>query len=164
MTIQYRPSVHTATGGGAGVDEVTNADGSLTISPIIGNVIASLNVGNANTWTADQTFNDNVKVTLGTGGDADIYYDGTDLIIDCRVVGTGNFILKGDFMPQADSTWDFGTDTVRFADVFGDGIRGLDYYTESNQQGVSSSFTDTGGNIVTVTDGIVTDIAAGHMM
>jgi hypothetical protein len=35
----------------------------------------------ANTWTADQTFNDDVKISLGTGGDVDIYSEGTNLII-----------------------------------------------------------------------------------
>jgi len=48
----------------------------------------------AHTWTADQTFNDNVKVTLGTGGDADLYYDGTDLVLDPSVVGTGNVVVQ----------------------------------------------------------------------
>src|SRR5258706_1896925 len=36
---------------------VSNSDSTLTISPIIGNVVASLNLGHANTWTATQTFN-----------------------------------------------------------------------------------------------------------
>lgn len=47
-----------------------------------------------NTYTADQTFNDNVKATFGTGGDADIYYDGTNLYIEPRVVGTGDLIIN----------------------------------------------------------------------
>jgi len=42
-----------------------------------------------NTWTADQTFNDSVKITLGTGGDADLYYDGTNVILLPAVVGSG---------------------------------------------------------------------------
>jgi len=49
----------------------------------------------AHTWTADQTFNDDVKVTLGTGGDADIYYDGTDLRVNPKVVGSGGFKVTG---------------------------------------------------------------------
>jgi hypothetical protein len=36
----------------AGVTSVSNSDGSLTVSPTTGDVIASLNLGNANTWTA----------------------------------------------------------------------------------------------------------------
>lgn len=38
------------------VASVSNTDGSLTISPTTGAVVASLNVGNANTWSAAQTF------------------------------------------------------------------------------------------------------------
>ena len=32
---------------------------------------------------------DNTNLTFGTGADADIYYDGTDLIVDPRTVGSG---------------------------------------------------------------------------
>jgi len=47
----------------------------------------------ANTFTADQTLLDSTKLTFGTGGDADIWYDGEDLQIDPRVVGTGHILL-----------------------------------------------------------------------
>jgi len=57
---------------------------------VAGSAVGGADVGTANTWTADQTFNDNVKVTLGTGGDADIFYDATDLIINPAVAGTGH--------------------------------------------------------------------------
>jgi hypothetical protein len=49
----------------------------------------------ANTWTADQTFNDSVKLTLGTGGDASIVFSGTDLIIKSNDVGSGAVVLQG---------------------------------------------------------------------
>jgi hypothetical protein len=52
-------------------------------------------LGTANTWTADQTFNDNVKVTLGTGGDADLYYDATNVVLNPKVVGSGVFNVLG---------------------------------------------------------------------
>lgn len=42
-----------------GVTSVLNNDGTLTIDPTTGDVIASLNLGNANTWTGAQTFNAN---------------------------------------------------------------------------------------------------------
>lgn len=45
----------TPSGGGA-VSSVSNADGSLTISPTTGIVVASLNPANANVWTALQRF------------------------------------------------------------------------------------------------------------
>ena len=43
--------------GGVSIQSVSNTDGSLTISPTTGNVIASLNTGHSNTWTALQYFN-----------------------------------------------------------------------------------------------------------
>lgn len=47
--------VLTATGGGGGVSSVSNADGSLTISPTTGAVVASINVAHTNAFTAAQT-------------------------------------------------------------------------------------------------------------
>lgn len=44
---------------------VSNSDGTLTISPTTGAVVASLNLGNANTWTALQQFS-NATSTLFT--------------------------------------------------------------------------------------------------
>ena len=49
----------------------------------------------ANSWSADQTYNDNVNITLGTGGDADLDYNGTNVVLDPKVVGTGGFIVSG---------------------------------------------------------------------
>jgi len=40
--------------GSFGVSRVTNSDGTLNISPTTGDVVASLNLANANTWTAAQ--------------------------------------------------------------------------------------------------------------
>lgn len=39
------------------VSSVSNSDSTLTISPTTGAVVASLNLGQANAWTGDQTFN-----------------------------------------------------------------------------------------------------------
>lgn len=44
-----------------GAQSVTNNDGTLTISPTTGAVVASLALGNANTWTALQTFSGGVS-------------------------------------------------------------------------------------------------------
>lgn len=48
------------------------------------------------TVTGDLSFNDNVNATFGTGGDADIDYDGTDLTINPKVVGSGEVNIAGD--------------------------------------------------------------------
>ncbi len=50
-------------GSGAAVSGVTNSDGTLTVTPTTGNVVAGLALGHANTWTAQQTF---VAPVLGT--------------------------------------------------------------------------------------------------
>ena len=41
---------------GGAVSSVSNSDGTLTVSPTTGAVVASLALGHANTWTATQTF------------------------------------------------------------------------------------------------------------
>lgn len=46
--------VLTCAGGGGAVSSVSNSDGTLTISPTTGSVVASLALGHANTWTATQ--------------------------------------------------------------------------------------------------------------
>lgn len=43
-------------GGGGAVSSVSNSDSTLTVTPTTGAVVASLNLGHANTWTAPQTF------------------------------------------------------------------------------------------------------------
>ena len=60
-----------------------------------GTAVGNASVGTANTWTADQTFNDNVNITLGTGGDADLYYDATNVVLNPKVVGSGVFNVLG---------------------------------------------------------------------
>ena len=44
-------------------------------------------VDTAQTLTAAKTFNDNVKALFGTGSDAEIYYDATNLVIEPNAVG-----------------------------------------------------------------------------
>ena len=47
-----------------------------------------------NIWTANQIFNDDVKLFFGTSSDASIRYNGTNLIIDPQEVGSGNVIIN----------------------------------------------------------------------
>lgn len=46
------------------VSSVSNSDGTLTVSPVTGDVVASLNLAHANTWTALQTFNNVAGITV----------------------------------------------------------------------------------------------------
>lgn len=45
-----------------GVTSVSNIDGTLTISPTMGDVIASLNLGHENTWVVHQNFDEGIHV------------------------------------------------------------------------------------------------------
>ena len=51
-------------GGGGAVSSVSNSDSTLTISPTTGSVVASLNLGHANTWTGAQTFTANLSIDV----------------------------------------------------------------------------------------------------
>lgn len=51
-------------------------------------------LGTANIWTADQTYNDSVNITLGTGGDVDLSFVTPNLVLDTQVAGTGHFIIQ----------------------------------------------------------------------
>ena len=50
------PVNYGAGGGGGAVASVSNSDGTLSVTPTTGAVVASLALGHANTWTATQTF------------------------------------------------------------------------------------------------------------
>lgn len=52
-------------------------------------------VDTAQTLTAAKTFNDNVKALFGTGSDAEIYYDATNLVIKPNAVGSGVVQVNG---------------------------------------------------------------------
>jgi len=65
--------------------------------------IAGVTFNGTTTATGDMTFVDGANATFGTGGDADIYYDATDLVINTRVVGTGNILTYSHL------TWGTGT-------------------------------------------------------
>lgn len=54
------------------------------------------NIGQTNIWTANQRYNDCVKLILGTGADASIFYNQTNLVIKPNDVGCGVLLLQGD--------------------------------------------------------------------
>lgn len=55
---------------------------------------------------------DNAKDVFGTGRDAEIYYDGTDLVLDPDVVGTGSVRHKGKTALEDDTTITTGKNVV----------------------------------------------------
>jgi hypothetical protein len=72
---------------------ISGADKTLNL-PVITTTDTLPAIGLVQTWTADQTFADSVNITLGTGGDADLDYDGTDVVLDTAVVGTGQLHIR----------------------------------------------------------------------
>ena len=75
-----------------GVSSISNSDGTLTISPTSGAVVASLNLGNANSWSGAQTFQANTYFPNSgiwdTSGKVGI---GTTPSVALDVVGAGKF-------------------------------------------------------------------------
>jgi hypothetical protein len=85
-----------ASGSGSGlVDSVANTDGTLSISPTTGNVVASLALGHANSWSALQTFGNNLSfgggqvsmAGLATGNL--VYWNGSNWVNSSLAPGTG---------------------------------------------------------------------------
>lgn len=63
-------------------------------------------------------WNDNAKILLGTGNDAELYYDGTDLQVNARAVGSGDMVLKGDLRTQANDTYHLGAPGTNFKNLY----------------------------------------------
>jgi hypothetical protein len=51
---------------GSVISSVSNLDGTLTVSPTTGAVVASLALGHSNTWSADQTYHNILSATANT--------------------------------------------------------------------------------------------------
>ena len=94
----------------------------------------------------DFLLDDNEKVTLGTGGDADIYFDGTDLVIDPDTVGVGNVKIGSSLVIDASESLLFGAVAI-LADAAGtmtlSNIDALDATTEATIEAA----VDTLGNL-----------------
>jgi hypothetical protein len=98
-----------------------STSGNLTIKKDTGSVV-DLEAGGGggadptapNTWTADQTMNDNVKWLFGTGGDASITYNSASLVIKPDEVGSGEIIIDG--------TLNMTSDYIGFAEMTAPGI------------------------------------------
>ena len=66
-----------------------SAESNLTFDGSTLAVTGSMTLSSTSTISGDMTFVDNAKVTLGTGGDADLSYNGADTILLTSVAGTG---------------------------------------------------------------------------
>lgn len=87
---------------------VSNVDGSLTIAPISGAVVASLNTANANTWPGKQTFSTAPAFTTATNNGG-ILYDNSTGTLQQTAAGSSTQVLHGGTNP-AFSAVALGTD------------------------------------------------------
>jgi len=72
---------------------VTNAYG-IYLNEVSGATSKNYNIYLAG--AGESLLEDNGKWTFGTGGDSSIYYNGSDMIINPKVVGSGKLIVEGD--------------------------------------------------------------------
>lgn len=83
-------------GGGGSVSSVANSDGTLTISPTSGSVVASLNLSNPNVWTGLQQFTQasttrfSVFDTAYFGGTATSTFSSTGALTLASALGVGS--------------------------------------------------------------------------
>ena len=97
---------------------LANTSGTNTGDQNLQNVVDA-----ANTTSTAIVFQDNVKAYFGTSDDASITYDGTDLVIDPREVGSGNVKISTAYtLPDSDGTINQvlttnGAGVVTFANV-----------------------------------------------
>ena len=126
-----------------GVSDVSNSDGTLTISPTTGDVVASLNLGNANTWTALQTFGANLTLASDapvltwedTGGTVDWTATNDSNILTLASSGGGHFRIE-----KTDST----SDAVLVVDRTGSSIGGsAGGFADASTISVSNGFVGT---------------------
>ena len=106
------------------------------------------------TLTGDISFGDNVKIKMGaqTGGDLNIYHDGSDSIIEDR--GDGNLKIKADFFEFVDSSNNkmFGTDSSADVTLF---VAGSDPAFKT-----SNASVDVIGRALKVND--INEYTSGH--
>ena len=104
--------------------------------------------------------NDNVKVRLGTGNDTELFFDGTNSVID-HTPGTGTLKLQGDQIILSDSASspanhiqiDSGSGTV----FNQDGAAAIDFRVETDNR-TEGLFVDAGNN--NFSSGTTTDAGA----
>jgi hypothetical protein len=113
-TVSGTTGTITVSGGGGAVSSVANSDGTLTISPTTGSVVASLALGHANAWTGTQAFNqinyasghplidvlENMYYSNTAGGGVLFTYDGDEMWSD----GVTVFKSKYGYLQNSDGS------------------------------------------------------------
>ena len=130
-----------------------SAESNLTFDGSTLAVTGSMTLSSTSTISGDMTFVDNAKVTLGTGGDADLSYNGADTILLTSVAGTGGLGIgtAPDLMVQDGvhiKTGDSGASANVHADeliIEGSANSGINILSGASSVG-RFTFTDSGGD------------------
>ncbi len=137
------------TGGGTGaVASVSNSDGSLTISPITGAIVASLNPAHANTWTGQQTFT-NAAETLIANLETILFadqYTGSDIGAQINTAYAALPSTGGTIMIPS-GTYSYSTPIVFGTDGKFCSLRGV------SPAATFLKYTPTSGNAITMNCG-----------
>lgn len=114
---------------------ITNADGgnAATLDGIDSSQFVRSDAADVKT-SGDLRFNDDVKVSLGTGNDFALYYNGADAYMDMNAASdniyirnssdatvftfdsAGSFTIAGDLLPDTDNTGNVGTTSLTWND------------------------------------------------
>lgn len=133
--------------GGGSVTSVSNSDGTLTISPTTGAVVASLALGHANTWTGTQTFGTITPTTISGAAN----FSGTPTFASGAGLGTGTFSGAATFSgnltfsgtPTFSSGAALGTGTFTGAATFSGNVAFTGTPTFSNPLALGNSTANT---------------------
>ncbi len=132
-----------------GVSSVSNSDGTLTISPTTGAVVASIALGHANTWTGQQTF---VAPVLGAASLTSAQFNGSLLVTDAANIlslrnsttaqGSRNY---NTYTSSSIGEWGYGCDWTVTANL-------CTYGTDANGSGSPRGFVFKTANLSNVFD------------
>jgi hypothetical protein len=133
------------------VINVTNSDGTLTISPTTGNVVGSIALGHANTWTGGQTFTNATTTSLAITGITNSFLavNANGSVIATTTGGGTNYWTSagGNIYNNTGTYVGIGTTSpATKLDVNGD-------ITDENVKSAACLATDSTGKIVSTTCG-----------
>ncbi len=153
------------------VTDVNSTDGSLTINPTVGNIIAEINHSNANTWLALQTFSSGINVNSTTitnfaGTTLDITGGVLNLNLSNPNIWTTDLTMAGDLLVSG-TTRDIGSSTQGFRTLWldsafiircptADGSGSQTSYGIDGGGGAAVSATSEGGEFEITMDQIAT--------
>lgn len=145
QVLEYNGSAYVPTSITAGVSSVSNSDGTLTISPTSGAVVASLALGHTNTWTATQSF-PAASIPNATLANSSISFTSSDSSLtvgaSASLGGTENLVINlghsntwtadqnfQNVLPSASNTYSLGSSSAKWKDGYFAGKISLDGYT-----------------------------------